>query len=732
MAKYAFGILIWILIVAATAPGQIYSWENHTNKDEVTSLEFFGGYLWATTTGGVVRIDPDDGAVETYINSDGLGSIKINFSAFAGEDEAYFGSADGMLSRMDLSSGSFSSKQLRSRDGSALSLNAADTSGDFLWVAASVGLIKYDRIRNGGEVKETYRTLGIFQSESAVNDVIIFDGKIFAGTDEGIAFADVDNEFLLEPSQWTTIELGISGVEDIKVTCFGARDGVLYVGTDQTLYAWDGATALNQVENFAAMRILDLAPGNEPSAGLYALVQAEGGRQIFRVSPFDSIVYQLPTALLAGMNSLEYAQAWYLGTEKDGVHKIVSTMAATKMSAPGPASNNLVGGGYDADGRLFVAPRDNDVSILDNGEWEHRAITGTEKLAALVDKSGSLWVATFGGGAFRILADGTVQQYANSNSPLIGVQQNHEVSVVNGVYEDPAGRIWFSLFQAAPLRMMVTFDPSDSSWTWFDAADGLISGNNQVIAAGAGTAAVGVDDQGVAFLRYGLDPENHADDQLAYFSRSRRLPSDAVTALAYDRDNVLWVGTSQGLAFFDEGIELFIPIALPTGIGSNVTAIAADTRNNIWVGTSEGLALLGAGSAEPVAFTVSNSDLVSNEIESLVYDEARQKLLIFTRGGLSILDYSPGNQGSDIGVYAYPNPYRIGSAFADLLQFQIDQRGEVRIFTVAADLVRETTVNDGWDGKNQAGEFVASGVYIWELRAEDGSHHTGKILVVRR
>ena len=732
MAKKLTGIFILILVLAGSALAQVYSWENHTNKDQVTSLESFRGYLWATTTGGVVRIDPDDGSVKTYINSDGLGSIKINFAAFAGGDEAYFGSSDGMLSRMLLSNGAFSSTQLRSRDGSVLSLNAADTSGDFLWVAANVGLIKYDRIRNGGEVKETYRTLGIFQSESEVNDVVVFDGKVFAGTNEGIAYADVDNEFLLDPGQWTNIELGLSGVEDIKISCFGTFGGNLYVGTDQRLYQWDGAGALIPVEGFAAMRILDLAPGNQPAAGLYALVQGEGGKQIFRVSPFEWIVYQLPQALLTGMNSLEYAQGWYLGTNADGVHKITSNTTAAKMPAPGPASNNLVGGGYDADGKLFVVARDNDVSILENEVWEYRNISSSEKLAALVDKSGSLWLTTFGGGAYRLLPNGTVQQFTNSNSPLIGIQQDPNVSVVNSVYEDGAGRIWFSLFQASPFRPMVVFTPGDSSWTWFDAEDGLVSGNNQVIAAGDGTAAVGVDDQGVAFLRYGLDPENRNDDQLAYFSRNRFLPSDVVTAMAYDRDNVLWVGTNQGLAYFDEGIDLFFPTAIAEGIGSDITAITADTRNNLWVGTTEGLALLGAGASEPVAFTTANSDLVSNEIESLVYDEAKKKLLIFTRGGLSILDYSSGNQSSDIGVYAYPNPFRIGSASDDVLQFQIDLRGDVKIFTVALDLVRETTVNTGWDGRNQAGEFVASGVYIWELKAEDGSHHTGKILVVRR
>lgn len=725
-------MLILTLLLDPCVFAQVYQWENHTNKDEVTSLNSFGGFVWATTTGGLVRIAPASGAVTTYLNSDGLGSIKINFSAYANENAAYFGSADGMLSRMNLSSQSFSSTQLRSRDGSLLSLNAADTSGDFLWIASSVGVIKYDRLRNGGEVKETYRTLGSFLTESGVNDVIVFAGKIFAGTNEGVAFGDLDNEFLLDPAEWTNIELGTPIFEDIKVTCFGAHNGALYVGTNSGLYVWDGATALNPVANFAAMQILDLSFGDEPTSSLYALTLTEGGRQVFRISPFEWIVYQLPAELNAGLNSFAYSDDWYFGTLADGVHKIVSSNSALKMPAPGPSSNNLVGGGYDADRRLFVVARDNDLSILESDEWEYTSVTDREKLSARVADNGDLWMTTFGSGVFRVLPSGAIQHFTNSNSPLIGVAQDAAFSVVNSVYQDADGRIWFSLFQANPLRPLVMFDPSDSTWEYFDAADGFVSGNNQVVAAGTGTAAVGVDDQGVAFLRYGPDPENHTDDQLAYFSRSRRLPSDVVTAMAYDRDNVLWVGTNQGLAYFDEGIDFFFPTEIAAGIGSNITAIVSDARNNLWVGTSEGLALLDAAGSDPVAFTTANSDLVSNEIESLVYDESLKKLLIFTTGGLSILDYTPGNQNDEIGVYAYPNPFVIGTTATEQLQFQIDQRGDVRIFTVAADLVRETTVNTGWDGRNQAGEFVASGVYIWELKAEDGTHHTGKVLVIRR
>lgn len=729
MYKLLIPIILAALLPLSLASAQVFQFQNYTNKDRVNSLESFAGYVWASTTGGVVRIDPSTHAVTAFINSDGLGSIRINFAAYAGTDIAYFGSADGMLSRYDIENGEFSVTQLRSRDGNAISLNDADTSGNFLWIASGVGLIKYDRVRNGGEVKETYRTLGSFQTESAVNKVVVFDGKIVAGTGEGIAFADLGNEFLLDPQEWENIVLGSEGNSDIAVTAMGIQGQTLYIGTNQGLYSWDGVGDLTVVGVVGNGYVHDLKIG--PSGQLYAVMPGTHSRDLVNILSGESLVTGLSDAVQNSLVTAAYSNGWFVGSSSQGIYESATSGAAERIVVAGPSSNNLVGGGYSGDS-LFVVARDNEMSIFYNGTWSRRFISNFEKLGAIVDRSGGVWICTFGDGAYHILADGSSQRFAGDNSPLIGIAQSPIFSVVNSVYEDVDGRIWFSLFQTEPLRPMVVFSPVDSQWSYFGEDDGLIEGDNQVIAGGVGNAAIGVNDQGIAFLRYGVDPFNHSDDEIGYFSRSRRLPSAIVSALAYDRDNVLWVGTIQGLTYFDHEIGFFFPAELPAGVGSNITAIEADTRNNLWVGTTEGLAYLPGGTGESVAFTTANSELVSDEIEALVYDADRRQLLAFTRGGLSVIDYDPSGQDGSDAIYAYPNPFVIGSSSDNLLQFRIEQRGEVRIFTIAADLVRTTTVNDGWDGKNSSGDFVASGVYIWEVKAEDGSYYNGKVLVVRR
>ncbi len=711
-----------VSLLSVALPAQQLLWENHTNKDNITSLESFAGYVWATSTGGVVRIDPDDNSIRTYMNSDGLRSNLVNFAAYAGDSVVFFGSATGVLSRLDLKTNQFFSQVLQGRDGATISLNAAAAHDDILWIASSVGVIKYDLIRHGGEVKETYRNLGDFPAETPVLDLAVFDSEIIAATEQGLAIADASSEFLLDPNEWLNL------AAPAEPACLAILDDVI-LGTA------DGAFHLKPDRTFEPAGVSDAAifdvATNSSSTELYILYNRSGTRGVFALVAGEDLPLTGDASIRNSLNSLAWSNTLFTGTATSGVFEIVGN-ALQLIAVPGPADNNLVGGGITSDGKLQVVTRFQEISTLQDGVWDQTPVTGLEKLSTLVDAQDNLWIATFGDGALRLLPDGTLQKFDQASSPLIGIQSDPTASVVNNLYQDPAGRIWFSLFQAFPHRPMVVFDQTDSLWTWFGADDDFISGNNQVVAAGNGSAAIGVDDQGIAFLRYGADPFNHADDQLAYFSRSRRLPSAIVSAVAYDRDNRLWVGTPQGLARFDDEIEFFIPVSLPAEVSSEVTALVADSRNNLWVGTSRGLALLPDGGGDTLALTTMNSELVSDQIESLVYDEPTGNLLIFTANGLSILDYTvSGNDGAS-GVVAYPNPFRIGDGSTGVLQFTIDQRGDIRIFTIAGDLVRTTDVNAGWDGRNASGEYVASGVYIWELHAEDGTRHLGKVFVVRQ
>lgn len=102
-------------------------------------------------------------------------------------------------------------------------------------------------------------------------------------------------------------------------------------------------------------------------------------------------------------------------------------------------------------------------------------------------------------------------------------------------------------------------------------------------------------------------------------------------------------------------------------------------------------------------------------------------------------------------IFAVPNPYRTGTSaethpsyhnYPDnsIRFFNVPKEADIKIFTVSGDLVWEAhhsspTGENGiisWDVKNQSGQDVGSGVYLYRCKnSADGSDAYGKIIVIR-
>ncbi|MBL8114816.1 MAG: diguanylate cyclase [Acidobacteria bacterium] len=114
------------------------------------------------------------------------------------------------------------------------------------------------------------------------------------------------------------------------------------------------------------------------------------------------------------------------------------------------------------------------------------------------------------------------------------------------------------------------------------------------------------------------------------------LPQNAISALAWDRQHVLWVGTKDGPAFANG--RTFTPFELPNRrASSNVSTLVATKDGSLWFGTDGGgLVRLSNG-----AMTVHDkrSGLVGDRILSFLEDRAEAGVLwVGTTDGLSRWD----------------------------------------------------------------------------------------------
>jgi hypothetical protein len=150
-----------------------------------------------------------------------------------------------------------------------------------------------------------------------------------------------------------------------------------------------------------------------------------------------------------------------------------------------------------------------------------------------------------------------------------------------------------------------------------------------------------------------------------------------------------------------------------------------------------------------ISFDTTNRTMTFNYKNLLTDGEYRLK--IFTKDVNGILSNSPVferffvvfNELKIAQVYNYPNPFTEGTNFTFKLT-QVPDEVVIRIYTVAGRLIREmkkssTELNADfnylpWDGRDQDGDLIANGVYLYKVIAKLGDkteHITEKLAKIR-
>lgn len=120
----------------------------------------------------------------------------------------------------------------------------------------------------------------------------------------------------------------------------------------------------------------------------------------------------------------------------------------------------------------------------------------------------------------------------------------------------------------------------------------------------------------IMFLLVGLSAS--AQQWTVYNQLNSPLPQNTVRAIAVDDDNNKWVGTDNGLAFFD-GINWVLYTDTNSGLPANIVrCIEIDPQGNKWIGTTNGLAKFDGANWD--VFQPDNSDIPDNLIKSIDFD----------------------------------------------------------------------------------------------------------------
>jgi hypothetical protein len=221
------------------------------------------------------------------------------------------------------------------------------------------------------------------------------------------------------------------------------------------------------------------------------------------------------------------------------------------------------------------------------------------------------------------------------------------------------------------------------------------------------------------------------------------LPSNGVTTIVVDLDGQVWVGTDRGIGIIVDpenpkrsgGIANYVPLR-----GEPVNCIAVDALNQKWVGTPTGVVVLSPdGTQQITTYSVKSTDgrLIEDDIKSIAIDDRNGTVYFGTLNGLaSLTTVAAAPKLSFDKLLISPNPFIVPNTTQATIDGLVENT-TLKILSIDGRLVRQIRTPGGrigfWDGKDEKGEFVSSGVYIVVASSDkDDAVAKAKIAVIRR
>jgi len=218
-------------------------------------------------------------------------------------------------------------------------------------------------------------------------------------------------------------------------------------------------------------------------------------------------------------------------------------------------------------------------------------------------------------------------------------------------------------------------------------------------------------------------------------------PGLSAKCITIDDNGTKWIGTVMGgLAAFD-GSNWTIYNTTNSNMPSNsVNSIAIDNAGTKWVGTAQSVfephgGLASFDGSDWTIYNTSNSGLPENVIMSLAIDEGGNKwvgtqaggLAVFNEGGI-VVGINEDNQNNglitDFRLHQnFPNPFNPSTTIryalpevSNVLLVIYDLRGNV-IQTLESESKPAGWHEDVWNGVDESGHTVPTGLYLAQLRA---------------
>lgn len=724
-----FCVLIFLFFVAvntqilAQQDIPLGTWRAHISFNAVNFLASGDSKIFAASENAVLQLDLNDQNFLVYSNLNALSTTGITAMVYDDQrDQLIVGYENGALDFITTEQTRTYTRLINPSDVTVSSaIRHMLIAGTSAYLSTAYGVVVFDLGTN--EVRETWRNLGAGGQALAINQSVLLNDSIYLATTKGVIKGRLNNN-LLDFNQWQRYESGDFNMNVKKIEIIANK---VVVGIDSKgIYKFNGNgwESLNELPLLNSYTLFN-ASGNTLFFGDQSrllLTQDLIGVEEKISNQFVS----LSDALLIGTEIwLADAGVGFLKQQGDGWQLTIPNGPASPFTFKTKAINNeifAVHGGYT---QQFLPDNTiKQISIFKNGIWSLRNTSFDFITDVAAGSSGEYYLSSFSEGIEKVNADGVSTLFSSNDYPLTRIT----------ALKNSTEGVWISTYNNVLSLHLLKPDNTLSSFTSPSLAGRYPidmevdrSGNVWMLlgqAAGGGVRIVKSDGTDLRILT----------DQPG----GGLLPSREVLSIAVDKNDYVWVGTEEGVAYYtfysEDGIRPLVEGRFLLS-EERITALEVDAGNRKWIGTERGLWLFSDTGEEAIYnFTKENSPLPSNIITDLELNQQSGELFVTTDKGLVSFRSDATEAMLDFeSIKIFPNP--VAPSFSGLVGISnLMENAVVKIVDVSGRLINQLQGNGGttsWNLADYTGKRVSTGVYLLICVLPDGSESfAGKLIVL--
>lgn len=642
-------------------------------------------------------------------------------------------------------------------------------SGDTVLLSCGFGMVLFEV-----STRESPATCFFTDATGAnlrANGSVVIDNQIYAATSAGLYSVAMNEPNIQDFSKWDSLS-GTDGLPVGEVSLIEQFRQALYAVVGDTIYRYtDGTwTPFFQEENWHSVDLF--------SDETYLIVSQRFGTNL----PADScriLLVDADDAVTEIVNDTQLRYLYQSVRDNNGTLWIADLYNSllsyrdgqySSYAPNGPATykvqdmivNNNI---------LYVAPGEINASwnyqynrdgflVYDFGYWSAYNTFGNPILDTVYDfisveadqRNSTVWFGSFGGGLLKYdrLAN-TMELFKQGY--LENVPGDPTSYRVGGLALDSTYNLWISNFGAVnPIAVR------KADGTWMHINPGLptdvVNQVGQIVVDQFNTKWIQLPrGNGILVYNENSTIDDLSDDLIKVLGAGAgagNLHTNFVNCLAVDKQNEIWVGTSEGITIFYNPGEVYTnttagdatqPLVNLGGYYEQllrndiVNTIAVDGANRKWVGTNSGAFLISEdGTEQLLYFNIDNSPLISNVVLNITIDGVTGDVYFGTDKGIIAYRYTATEGVAESSsVHVFPNPVRPDYTGTIAIN-GLAANAEVRITDMAGRTIWQTQALGGqaiWDGNGYNGTRAASGVYMVYATNEDGTQTAvAKILIM--